>query len=477
LGCNEQLARDLGKASPLEVIGKTDYDMPFTREQADSYVHCDREVMASGKPLRDITESQRRPDGTEAILLTSKVPLRDSEGQVIGTLGVYSDITEGKRMEDQIRQTRKMDAIGRLAGGVAHDFNNLLTIILGCSELLQGQLEPAGPARALVEQIRNAGERAANLTRQLLAFSRKQIVAPKVLDLNAAVRDMGQLLRRLIGEDINLVTSLGPSLGRVKIDPGQLEQLLLNLTVNARDAMPQGGNLTLETADVELGGNRAPGDPEFLPGKYVMLAVRDDGSGMTEEVKARVFEPFFTTKEVGRGTGLGLATVYGIVKMNHGHIDVESAPDRGSVFRVYLPRVEEQPSGLLPPPKALRRGTETILLAEDEEAVRSLARRVLEMAGYKVREAQNGPQALQLCAPHSGPIDLLVTDVVMPHMSGRQLAERFQAERPGLKVLYLSGYTEDAVVRHGVVETEVAFLSKPFTPVALAEKVREVLDR
>jgi PAS domain S-box-containing protein len=478
LGCNERMARHLGRASPADVIGKTDHDLPFTRDQADFYVRCDQDVLANGKPLLDFTETQRRPDGKEAVLLTSKVPLRDAEGRVIGILGVYSDITERKRLEDHFRQVRKMEAIGRLAGGVAHDFNNLLTVILGCSELLQGQMTLAGPARILVEQIRNSGERAAGLTRQLLAFSRKQIVAPKALELNTFVRDMEQLLRRLIGEDINLVTSLGASLGRVKIDPGQMEQLLLNLTANARDAMPQGGTFTLETTDVELSTSQGLGDPEFHPGNYVMLAVHDTGSGMTEEVKAQIFEPFFTTKEVGKGTGLGLATVYGIVKMNRGLIDVESSPGKGTVFRVYLPRVDEEPSPVAAPPlNGLRRGTETILLVEDEGTVRSLGRRVLELAGYTVREAQSGPEALQISGKHQGTIHLLVTGVVMPQMSGRQLAERVLAQRPGLKVLYLSGYTEDAVFRHGVVETDMPFLSKPFMPAALTEKVREVLDQ
>lgn len=379
------------------------------------------------------------------------------------------------RTEDQFRQAQKMEAIGRLAGGLAHDFNNLLTAITGYSDLILTELPPGNDLYKQVREIRKASDRAVLLTRQLLAFSRKQVLAPRVLDLNAVITDSKQMLLRLIGEDIEIVTELAPDLGRVRADAGQLEQVLMNLVVNARDAMPRGGKLIVGTANIDLS---APANPEIDPGRYIVLSVRDTGVGMDAETQAHIFEPFFTTKGPGRGTGLGLATVYGIIEQSGGHIEVESAPGKGSMFRVYLPRTDE----VVPAKKShpgLRQaplGRETVLLVEDEQAVRMLAADTLRKCGYTVLEASQGEEALGIAQRHKGPINLLVSDVVMPRMGGRQLAQCLAPVRPEMRVLYLSGYTDDAVVRHGVLEDEVAFLQKPFSPLVLAHRVREVLD-
>lgn len=380
-------------------------------------------------------------------------------------------------LEDQLRQAQKVEVIGRLAGGVAHDFNNLLTIISGYTDLTLGQLPEGNPLHENLEEIRNAARRAAELTRQLLAFGRRQILAPKVIDLNAVVADTQKMLRRLIGEDIDLVAVLTPELWRLKADSGQIEQVIMNLAINARDAMPHGGRLTLETQNVELDDAYARAHVAVQPGPYVMLAVSDTGSGMDRETLGHLFEPFFTTKGPGQGTGLGLATVYGIVKQSGGNIWVYSEVGRGTTCKVYLPRVDEPLESTTPPkPRASLRGTETILLVEDEQAVRLLARRVLEGNGYAVLEAADGLKAIELVRHYEGPIHLLVTDVVMPHMSGRAVADAVTSLRPTMKVLYLSGYTANAIVHRGVLDPGTPFLEKPFTPGTLASKVREVLD-
>ena len=383
-----------------------------------------------------------------------------------------------RRSEDHLRQVQKMEAIGRLAGGVAHDFNNLLTAIMGYSELSLSHLQPGDQARKNAEQIRQAAVRAAALTHQLLAFGRRQVLASKVLDLNAVATNLEPMLRRLIGEDLDLGIVPCPDLGRVQADPGQIEQVIMNLAINARDAMPRGGKLTIETANVELGeGDNRPQVP-VRPGRYVLLAVSDTGCGMNAETQAHIFEPFFTTKEQGKGTGLGLATVYGIVKQSDGYIWVYSEPGFGTTFKIYLPRIDDVSTTAEPDEarSAPASGRETILLVEDEEAVRDLVRGVLEGRGYSVLLAQSGEEAVRLSGGHEGPIHLMVTDVVMPRMSGRELAERLASSRPAMKVLYISGYTDDAVVRHGVLSRGVAFLQKPFMPNALLRKVREVLD-
>lgn len=388
------------------------------------------------------------------------------------------DVTAQRLLEEQLRQSQKMEAVGQLAGGIAHDFNNLLTAILGSTQLLLHATPAGDPRREDAEEIRNAGVRAAELTRQLLAFSRRQVLAPKVLELNAAVANMDRMLRRLIGEHIELVTSLAATAGAVHADPGQLEQVLLNLVVNARDAMPHGGRVTIETARVTAAEELVERRHRLPPGDYVCLAVTDSGLGMDEATQAHLFEPFFTTKDVGKGTGLGLATVYGIVKQSGGHIWVYSEPGRGTTVKVYLPRVGAAVEAVTPiaDPPALRGGDETVLLVEDATPVRMLARRSLEARGYRVLDAADGPSALRTASTHAGGIDLLVTDVVMPGMSGRELAERLAPARPMMKVLYTSGYTDDAMVLQGVLTAGVAFLQKPFVPDALARKVREVLD-
>jgi hypothetical protein len=388
------------------------------------------------------------------------------------------DVTAQRHLEEQLRQSQKMEAVGQLAGGIAHDFNNLLTAILGSTQLLLHNTPPDDPRREDAEEIRNAGLRAAELTRQLLAFSRRQVLAPKVLELNAVVANMERMLRRLLGEDVELATTLDPATGAVSADPGQLEQVLLNLAVNARDAMPGGGRLSVGTSRLAITEEHVERRHRLPPGDYACLAVTDTGVGMDDATQAHLFEPFFTTKEVGKGTGLGLATVYGIVKQSGGYIWVYSEPARGTTVKVYLPRVPgvAEAAAPAPVPTVVRGGHETVLLVEDAAPVRTLARRSLEARGYRVLDASDGPAALELSARHTGGIDLLVTDVVMPGMSGRELAERLAPQRPGMKVLYTSGYTDDAMVRQGVLTAGVAFLQKPFVPDTLARKVRDVLD-
>ena len=395
------------------------------------------------------------------------------------------DITERKRAEkalreseEQLRQSQKLESVGQLAGGIAHDFNNLLVVINGYSDLMLRGVDQNHPLRSKIEAIKQAGGRAANLTRQLLAFSRKQILQPVVLDLNIVVTNIGKMLQRFIGEDIELSHSLKPALGRITADPGQLEQVIINLAVNARDAMPQGGRLSIETANIELSKEYACHQVVIPPGRYVRLTVSDTGVGMDKQTQEKIFEPFFTTKEVGRGTGLGLSTVYGIVKQSGGFICVHSEQGKGTTFNIYLPRTGEE-AGVFeakPTEAELTRGTETVLLVEDEAAVRLMTKEILEMAGYTVLDTANGSEALALCEQHEEHISLLLTDVVMPVMDGRELAERLNRLRPKMKVLYMSGYTDDAIVRHGVLNKGVAFLEKPFMPDTLARKVREVLD-
>ena len=382
-----------------------------------------------------------------------------------------------RRTEEQFRQAQKMEAVGRLAGGIAHDFNNLLSVIMSYSAMVTADLLPGDPMRADIEEIGEAGRRAADLTRQLLMFSRQEVVEPKVVNLNDAIDGMRKMLPRLLGEDIEFVTTCAPSLGRIRVDPSHVEQVIMNLAVNARDAMPTGGKLTIETANVELDETFALGHHGVTAGPYVMVAVSDTGTGMDKATQARIFEPFFTTKEQGKGTGLGLSTVFGIAKQCGGSVWVYSEPGKGTAFKVYFPWVDaplDASLGLTLP--TLADGTETILLVEDEDRVRAVAVGILRKRSYHVLEARNGGEALLLCESHKGEIHLLLTDVVMPKMSGPELAKRLVKERPAMKVLCMSGYTDDAVVRHGALEAGIAFLQKPFTPVTLAAKVRSVLD-
>ena len=416
-------------------------------------------------------------DGRRVMLEVSSRVI-SQEGKPIGVQGIARDITERKHLQDQLRQAQKMEAIGRLAGGVAHDFNNLLTIILGYSQFALNSLGPNDSVREDIQQIEIAGRRATSLTSQLLAFSRTQILRPKVLDLNGVIRESAKMLGRLIGEDVELMTSLDPRLGWVAADPGQIEQVILNLAVNARDAMPRGGKLTIETRNVQLDETFSRSHDGAQTGAFVMLAVCDTGSGMDKETQTRIFEPFFTTKAKGKGTGLGLSTVYGIVKQSGAFVYVDSEPGQGTTFKIYLPRVEEPAEQVSPenPPADLARGGETILLVEDDEMLRKLAENILRQAGYAVFVAADGAEALRICVRQEGPIHLMLTDVVMPHMSGRELAELVARSRPEMRVLYMSGYTDDAIVHHGVMEAEMAFIQKPFSPESLARKVREVMD-
>jgi PAS domain S-box-containing protein len=407
-------------------------------------------------------------------------PLQDEGGNVKGLVGVSADISQRKELEEQLRQSQKMDAIGRLAGGIAHDFNNLLTAITGYSQIALLKLHAEDPLRKDIEEILKAGERATGLTRQLLAFSRRQVLQPRLLDLNSVIVGMEYMLRRLIGEDITLVTRLEPDLGRVMADPGQIEQVILNLVVNSRDAMPAGGTLTIQTANIDLFEDYSHQNYRARPGPYVMLAVTDSGCGMDELVQSRAFDPFFTTKESGKGTGLGLSTVYGIVEQSGGDIRLYSQAGQGTTFKIYLPRIEEKekkvPASIRPAEVSLR-GVETILLVEDEDAVRNLIRSILRQNGYTVIESRHGGEALLICERYEGPIHLLLTDVVMPQMSGGELADRLQPLRPSMKALYMSGYTDNDIIRRGAPDAESSFLQKPFTPQVLLRKIRALLDQ
>lgn len=390
----------------------------------------------------------------------------------------FIDITERRKLEEQLRQSQKMESVGRLAGGIAHDFNNLLTVITGYSELMLSQLGEESPLGKEVEEIKRAGERAASLTHQLLAFSRRQVLQPKVLDLNDVVSNIEKMLRRLIGENVELRTVLGAGLWSVKADPGQIEQVLVNLVVNARDAISGGGKITIETVNVFLDEEYSRGHLPAQPGHYVMLAISDTGVGMDEKTVSQVFEPFFTTKGPGKGTGLGLSTVYGIVKQSGGYIWVYSEPDKGSTFKVYFPRTEDRegaPHKAVSPVEDLR-GQETVLVVEDEESIRNLACAVLRGYGYPVLPACDGEDALRVAGEHEGEISLLLTDVVMPKMGGRDLYDRIRQQHPEIKVLYMSGYTDNAIVHHRVLDPGTAFLQKPFSPISLARKVKEVLE-
>ena len=474
----------------VEMLGYLDWESLSKVNVADTYI--DPEEQKMWQPLmeqegivRNFQKQLQHRDGTVIWVEENARAVCDAEGRVLFYEGSFQDITERKRAEEemaalqeQLRQSQKMESIGRLAGGIAHDFNNLLTIIKGYSQLSLIELKEGDPLKENIEEVKKATDRAADLIRQLLAFSRRQVMEMRVLDLNILLQNLDKMLRRVIGEDIELVTLLAEDLGRVKTDPGQIEQVILNLAVNARDAMPSGGKLTIETANVELDETYARRHVAVTPGRYVMLAVSDTGVGMTPEVRDRVFEPFFTTKEKGKGTGLGLSTVYGIVKQSEGNIWIYSEPGHGTTFKIYLPQVEE----LLEEVKEkvveeeLPRGSETVLVVEDEEEVRKVAARILRGQGYKVLEASNGADTLMICKEQKERFHLILTDVVMPQMSGRQLVEQLRQVYQNFKVLYMSGYTDNTIVHHGVLERGINYIQKPFTMDALVGKVREVLD-
>jgi two-component system, cell cycle sensor histidine kinase and response regulator CckA len=472
--CNDAMAKMYGRDSALELIGKplTDFLVlhdPVTRQFMEDFIR-------SGYQITDQESRELDAQGRIRIFRNTMMGIV-VDGHWVLSWGITRDVTERMHLEEQLRNAQHLEAIGRLAGGVAHDFNNILSIIMGHGELLLRTAREDERLRTGLEQIRRAADRAASLTQQLLAFSRKQVLQPKVLDLNEAVADVQKMLARVIGEDIELEARLHPSLMPVKADPGQMEQVLMNLAINARDAMPQGGRLTMETANLEIPAEQGR-DLELAPGRYVMLRVSDTGHGMDPATLAHIFEPFFTTKPRGKGTGLGLATVYGIVKQSGGNILAESNPGHGSVFRIYLPaetgmihRLSERKASA-----KIAGGSETILIAEDESDLRELTRIFLQDYGYRVIEAASGEQAIQAAEMFAEPIHLLLTDVIMPGISGRQLAERIVSRRPQTKIIYMTGYTDDMVVQHKVLEPGVRLLQKPFTRAELALKVRATLD-
>lgn len=471
---NHQMELLLGRPV-AEIIGRRIYDfvVPSQVELAAEL----RDKLSDEGVMRCDALVLQQPDG-KTVQVDVSASIVGIGGQAL-RIAIFRDISEHKQLEEKLRHAQKMEAVGRLAGGVAHDFNNLLTAILGYSHILEMRLGEGHPLLADLGQIRKAGERAASLTRQLLAFSRKQVLVPEVLNLNKIVAEIDKMLRRVIGEDIELRVVLDRTLGRAMIDPTQVEQVIMNLCVNSRDAMPAGGKLTIETRNVELDEGYTNGHVGVQPGPYVMLAVSDAGVGMDAETKSHIFEPFFTTKGSGKGTGLGLSTVYGIVKQSGGNIEVYSEPGKGTTFKVYLPRVDKE-AGLaaVTERKSAKElgGTETVLVVEDDEVIRELVRQILVSRGYQVIVHANAQVALQAAAQHETGIHLLVTDVVMPGLSGPELMSRVSILHPALKVLYMSGYTDEAITRHGLIESGTAFLQKPFTPEALVGKVRAVLD-
>jgi PAS domain S-box-containing protein len=482
LDANHALAQLLGYPDRESLLAITTFDT-----YVDQKVHVQRNAsMDRDGILRNFEYQLRRCDGSTIWVEGNSKTIRDGEEKVLYYEGTLADITERKKAEqelanllEQLRQSQKMEAIGRLAGGIAHDFNNLLTVIKGYSQLSLIELKEEDPVRTNVEETRKAADRAADLIRQLLAFSRRQIMEMKVIDLNGLLQDLEKMLQRVIGEEVELVTRLDKNLGRIKVDPGQIEQVIMNLAINAKDAMPNGGKLFIETSNTELDEGYARTHIAVIPGRYVRLSVSDTGVGMKPEVRNRVFEPFFTTKEKGKGTGLGLSTVYGIVKQSGGNIWVYSETGQGTTFKIYVPRVDEPLAELREQTikEDLPGGKETILIVEDDEEVRKLAAQILEGRGYKVLRASGGSEALDLFKKKEEPIHLVLSDVVMPGMSGRELAKRFMLIHPKIKVLYMSGYTDHAIVHRGFLEEGVDYVQKPFTIDGLARKVREVLDR
>jgi PAS domain S-box-containing protein len=475
-------AERLFQWSASEMIGKPLTLLVPADRMAESLPRLER--VTRGEVIRNLETIHVRKDGSVVETLLTSSPIFDGRRQVVGSARIVRDLTERRQaeaqlrqVEAQLRQSQKMEALGVVAGGVAHDFNNILSVILTCASMVRD--EPLSEqARSDIEEIVRAGERAADLTRQLLAFSRRQVLEPRVLDVGLAVLAMEKMLRRLLGPEIELSLVIGRSMCRARADPSQIDQIIMNLAVNAKDAMPGGGKLIIEVASVELDAEYAASHAEVAPGFYVMLAVTDTGTGMDEATRTRIFEPFFTTKVVGRGTGLGLSTVFGIVRQSHGHVWVYSELGQGTTFKVYFPCVEEPidvPS-ITPPPPTTLRGSETILLVDDDESVRSTIRAVLQRNGYHILDAASPGEAL-LVSEQTSKIDLLLTDVAMPRMSGPDLASRLQQRRPGLRVLYLSGYTENGVIQQGVLDGGLAFLQKPVVPGTLLRKVREVIDR
>jgi two-component system cell cycle sensor histidine kinase/response regulator CckA len=469
-----QASQRISGYADYELIGKLPRVFKSDRHNSKFFESMWQTVLRGNIWSGQITN--RKKDGSlcqESMVIS---PVRDKEGKIINFVSIRRDITKQLTLEEQFRQAQKMDAIGRLAGGVAHDFNNILTVINGLSELMMFDLTPGDPSYENLKEILQAGEKAANLTRQLLTFSRKQLVETAILDINEIVANMDKMLRRLIGEDIELITVLGVSPDPIEMNPGNLEQIIVNLAVNARDAMPNGGKLILETANVELDEAYASFHSGMEPGSYVMLTVTDTGCGMSPEIQSKIFEPFFTTKEVGKGTGLGLSTVYGIVQSHYGHIWVYSEETRGTIFKIYLPAVIDPKSTLAPQRELHLKGDKNVLLVEDDASVRRLGKMILTKAGFQVFEAKDGRDALQMAMTIEERIDILVTDVVMPNMSGRQLAEEIKKILPEIKVLFVSGYTDQAFAHNDELMEGDAFMQKPFTAAGFIQRINEVLQ-
>jgi PAS domain S-box-containing protein len=466
----------------------------YTREEAIGY---NARILKSGNHdqsfFEDLWETivdgrvwqgrfiNKKKDGSLYTEDSTITPVRDQMGRIVNFVAVNHDVTQMVQLEEQFRQAQKMEALGQLAGGIAHDFNNLLTIIQLSTRLLQKNIRPEDPLGEHIQRIQDTGERAGALTKQLLSFSRREIIEPRILTLNQVVSDLSRMLKRIIGEDIELETRLDDKLWTIRIDPTQVDQIVLNLVVNARDAMPQGGSLLIETSNATLDEAYAAHNVDVLPGDYVLLSITDTGVGMDEETQAHIFEPFFTTKERGQGTGLGLAAVFGIIKQNKGHVRFQTAEGEGTTFKIYLPRAEAiraetEAQTLAPLAASLVRGTETILVVEDERQVLDLTVRVLVACGYQVLTAGDGPRALEVSREHDGPIHLLITDVVMPQMYGKDLAELLHKERPEMGLLFMSGYPDGATAHTGVLVPGASFLSKPFTVEKLTQTTRAVLD-
>jgi len=477
LGCNLEFAKDAGFESQNELIGKSDYDLVW-KDMAESHRQDDVEIIQTGKEKLNIEESVVGSSNKKFWIRISKVPLRDIDNKIVGVLGTYEEITEQKSLEEQFRQAQKMEAVGRLAGGVAHDFNNVLTAIKGYSQLILNELAEGDAFYQDVSEINMAANRAADLTKQLLLFSRKQVIQPQVFGLNTCVKDMDKMLQRLIGEDIIFETSFQAKWSSIKADRSQIEQVIMNLVINARDATPTGGKIRIETSNETFDKGSPTVDVSML-GTYVLLSVSDTGMGMTEETQQHLFEPFFTTKEFGRGTGIGLATVYGIINQSDGFIRVESEINKGTKLKIYLPLVEDKIESEIQTDLESDNepGSETILIVEDEDIVRELAVKILERKGYHVISTQHVDDAISIVNNYKSSIHLLLTDVVMPKMNGAVLANKLTSVKPEMKVLFISGYTDEAIIHHGVLDGEVNFLQKPFTPNGLIKKIRQILDQ